>query len=192
MPTRIYSTLDPNRLGPKLSLSQGNLIVSTTEACDIARAVFGTRPIGAGRVAFECAFFSQSQPAAGLVDLCAVGVAALNSPFDQAIGENASTYAYLPANADIRNDGISFVDSSSPDIQVQKERVWIGVMLDMVAGIVSWHVNGSYIGQISVDQTKSYLPAVSIGSSTPGDVSAQLNFGQYLLNFPNFTNEILL
>lgn len=189
MATRIYSTLDPNRLGPKLFLSQGNLIVSTTEACDIARAVFGTRPIGAGRVAFECAFFSQSQPAAGLVDLCAVGVAALNSPLDEAIGSNASTFAYLPANADIRNNGISLVDSSFPDLQVQKERVFIGVMLDMVAAVVSWHVNGSYIGQAALDPTKQYLPAVSIGSSTPGDVSAQLNFGQYLLNFPNFSNE---
>lgn len=176
-------------MGPKLALSQGNLVVGTTDICDISRAVFGTLPMGAGRIAFECAAWSQSQPAAGLIDLFTVGVAEAGAPLDQQIGEGPKTFGYSPANAEIRNNGVSILDTAGPDLQPQKERVWIGVMVDMIAAIVSWHVNGSYIAQAALTPGKFYLPAVSIGSTTPGDVSAQLNFGQYLLNFPNFSNE---
>ena len=192
---RIVCTLDPHRLGPGLVLSQGNLVVSCAGS-DIsypamfARAVFGTIAIAAGRVAFECSFWSTSRPAAGLSNLCSVGVAEVTEPLNQFVGHGALSYGYRPTEAQVWNNNADISTGvAAPALQPVAERQKIGVLLDCTGAnpICSWQVNGSYIFQTQLHPSKFYVPAVSIGSTTPGDVSAEFNFGQFLFWYPFFS-----
>lgn len=186
---KIYCTLDPHRLGNDLALSQGNLVVTTTDIVDIHRAVFGTLAMASGMLAFECEFWSTSQPAAGLANLCSVGVAAVGSSLAKYVGEETTSWGFRPTEHAVYNNNASISGSASPALQAVAERNVIGVLLDNTVspGIASWHVNGNYIFQATLTAGLFYVPAVSIGSSaSPNDVSAYLNFGQNLLKFPLF------
>jgi len=189
MPSKIIATLDPHRLGDKLVLSGGNLIVTCTDVADIHRAVFGTIAQGAGISAFTCYFFSNSQPSAGLANLCSVGVAEVGSSLAKYVGEESTSFGLRPTEAAVYNNNASISGSADPPIQPTAERQCIGVLLDQTVSpaLCVWTVNGSVVFQATLGSGKFYVPAVSIGSSTPEDVSAQLNFGQSLLDFPIFS-----
>jgi hypothetical protein len=78
-------------------------------------------------------------------------------------------------------------------LQAIDERQCIGVFYygDISAPKAAWMVNGNYVGQVDLTPGSVYVPAVSIGSSaSPTDVSAYCNFGQRLLDFPNFVINI--
>jgi len=185
---KILCTLSPNRCNGLLSLSQGNLVVTTKEICDFHRSVFGNLAFGAGTHAFECEFWSNSNPAGGLVNLCSVGVASANSALNQCVGQGAESYGFRPSDG-AGNSGIYNNNSLLTGYAQQGERQVIGVALwnDPVSPFVSWQVNGNYIGQIALTAGVLYVPAVSIGSDSPGDVSAFCNFGQRLFRYPIFT-----
>lgn len=186
MPSKVLATLDPHRLGDGLVLSQGNLVVTTTKVCDIHRSVFGTIAMAEGMSAFECQFWSTSRPSAGLSGLCRVGLAEVDSSLAKAVGEESTSWGLGPTEAEITNNNASISSGASPAIQTIAERVCHGVLLDCTVSppIAVWHVNGNPIFQATLTANKFYVPAVSIGSTIAGDVSAYLNFGQRLLNFP--------
>lgn len=186
MPSKILATLDPHRLGDGLVLSQGNLVVTTNSVLDIHRSAFGSIEMAEGMSAFECQFWSTSRPSAGLANLCSVGIAESDASLAKYVGEEATSWGFRPTEAAVYNNDASISGAASPAIQTTAERVTIGVLLDCIASppIAVWHVNGNPIFQVTLSANKFYVPAVSIGSSTPGDVSAYLNFGQRLLNFP--------
>lgn len=190
MPSRIVCTLDPHRLGPALTLGRGNLDVSTVGIVDIHRAVFGTLAAGAGQWAMECFFWSELQPQAGLANLCSVGVAEVAQGLDKYVGEQALSWGLRPAEGAVYNNNASISGSASPAIQPIAERQCIGVFLDMTGAtpICAWQVNGNLIFQSNLTAGKFYVPAVSVGAtSASGIVTASLNFGQSLFNFPIFS-----
>jgi hypothetical protein len=186
MPSKILATLDPHRLGDGLSLSQGNLVVTTTKVCDIHRSVFGTIAMAEGKSAFECQFWSASRPSAGLANLCSVGVAESSSSLAKYAGEQSTSWGFRPTEAAVYKNNASISGAASPAIQAIPERAVIGVFLDCTASppIAVWHVNGNPIFQATLTANKFYVPVVSIGSTVAGDVSAYVNFGQRLLNYP--------
>jgi hypothetical protein len=187
--TKILATFDPHRLGPSLTLDQGNLVVTTTDVCDIERAVFGTLAQAAGVSCFECQFYSVSQPAAGLANLCSVGVAGAKSSLSMYVGEEATSWGYRPTEAAVYNNGASISGSYTPALQVTPERQVIGVAIDNTVSppIAVWMVNGNVIFQATLTAGLFYVLAVSIGSTIVGDVSAFINAGQNLLSYPIFT-----
>ena len=89
--SRIVATLDPHRLGDGLELLQGNVVVTTNKVCDFHRMVMGSIAIGIGTVAFECYFYSTSNPSAGLVNLCSVGIAVQDAALNAYVGEEADS-----------------------------------------------------------------------------------------------------
>lgn len=187
MPSIIVATLDPHRLGPSLALGRGNLDVTATAVCDIHRSVFGTIAFGAGMAAYECYFWSTLQ--ASLANLCSIGVAEVGTALNKYAGELALSWGYRPSEAAVYNNNASISGAASPALQAVAERQCIGVFLDMTGAtpICSWQVNGSLVFQANLTAGKFYVPAISIGSTVPGDVTASLNFGQSLFNFPNFS-----
>lgn len=177
---KIICTLDPHRMGDKLALSQGNVVVTTTDVCDFHRAVFGNIAIPLNVMAFECYFWSTSNPASGLVNMCSVGIVQKGSSINKYVGEESTSYGLRTSdgagNAGIYNN--NGVLTALPQIA---ERQCIGVLLnaDISNPYVSWQVNGNYLGQVALPTGKFWLPAISIGSGTPGDVSAYFNAGQH-------------
>jgi hypothetical protein len=200
MASRILCTLDPHRCNAGLLLSQGNRVVTTNAIETYNRMVFGTLAMASGQLAFECYFWSTSRPTGGLTDLCSVGLAVVNADYNSNYCGQAA-----PIGGVIQSAGLRPSDGTGSDtgaglytndtlvgsaFQSVEERTCIGVLYDALGAtpIVAFHVNGSYVGQISLTAGKFYVPAVSIGSSAAaGDVSAYLNFGQNRFDFPNMT-----
>lgn len=193
---KVYSTLDPHRVGDGLTLSQGNLVVTTTKVCDFHRMAMGTIAMGVGTVSFEGYFFSTSFPSGGLTNLTSIGVAEVGCVLNKYVGEEISTDTAAAAMSwglissggmtsggpGIHAGGALLV--STPEIA---ERTCIGVLVKLSpsGSYASWHANGNYLGQVTLPQGKFFVPAVSIGSSaSPDDVSAYLNFGQRGLDYP--------
>lgn len=176
MTSRTYATLNANALGDGLSLDQGNLVVTTNaDGLDFHRAVFGTQPKGTGQMYFETYFYSTSRPTGGLVNLLSVGVAQVGSSLSKYVGEESTSYGFRPADGGIYND-----DTESQSTDAIGERMCIGVLLDLTASTpnVVWYVDGSQIGYSEIDTDEFWVPAISIGATTAGDVSAFVNFGQ--------------
>jgi hypothetical protein len=188
MTTKVYSTLDPTKQGLLLNLLQGNLQMTTLDVCDFSRAVFGTIAQGAGRSAYECYVWSQSQPQGGLVNLWSVGVAASTCSLALPVGHEALSWGLRQDGVYNNNVKISS-DSGGNEIQGIGERKCIGFFLDQSnpsAPYAVWVLEGNAIFQCNLTPGHFYVPAFSIGSSTPADVSLQVNFGQNLFNYPNF------
>jgi len=186
----IYSVLDPNRCDANLSVQQGGLVVTTAPlngaALDIHRACFGTLALGSGHIGFECQFWSNSRPSAGLVNLCSVGVATPDSLTSKMVGEQTTSFGLnicTGANASGIYNNNALVGSAFPQIVAERSVISVLLYNDPSAPFVSWSVDGNYLGQATLPTGKFWVPAVSIGSATPGDVSAYLNFGQRRLNY---------
>lgn len=199
MASKILCTLDPHRCNSGLTLSQGNRVVTTNAIETYNRAVFGTIAIAAGQLAFECYFWSTSRPSLGLTNLCSVGVAAVNADYNTNYVGQAAPVSTIIQSCGLRPSdgtgsatgaGIYTNNASTTTFNTVAERSCIGVLLDCTgaAPIVAFHVNGSYINQVTLSAGTFYVPAVSIGSTVAaGDVSAYLNFGQNRLDYPFFS-----
>lgn len=190
MSTKIVATLDPNRLGPKLALSQGNLIVSTIDACDFNRAVFGTVAVGAGKFCYEAYVWSNSQPSAGLLNLVSLGIVADGQcSLSMYVGSQPRSFGLRPSDGRVDNNGAEISSDSAGGIQPIAERRCIGVYADFTVStpFAAWAVDGNTVFQCNLPSGFFWLPAISIGSDTPADISVQTNFGQNLLDFPNWT-----
>jgi hypothetical protein len=194
MSARTFATLDPNRIDGSLSLSQGNCVVTTNAIVDYNRKALGTLAFGAGTIAFECYFWSTSRPNSGLLNLCSVGVASTACPLNLYVGGDTSTASVVscglrPSDGSGGATGAGIYSNGALQgsaFNQVAERSCIGVMLvnDPTTPIVSFHVNGNNVGQFTLTAGLFYVPAVSIGSASVGDVSAYLNFGQYALDYP--------
>lgn len=199
MANRILCTLDPHRCNAGLTLSQGNRVATTNAIETYNRMVFGTLAMASGQLAFECYFWSTSRPTGGLTNLCSVGVAAVNADYNSNYCGQAAPVSSVIQSVGLRpSDGTgsatgagiytnNAIAAGTAAFQSVTERLCIGVLYDALSAtpIAAFHVNGSYIGQVSLTAGTFYVPAVSIGSSVaPGDVSAYLNFGQNRFDFP--------
>jgi hypothetical protein len=191
MPSRILCTLDPHRLGAGLLLDQGNLVVTCAGSdisypANVNRSAFGTIAVGAGTVSFECYFYSTLRNS--LSNLAAVGVAENTCSLSAYVGSSALSWGYFPANGEIRNNGVAINDSSSPEVKPAAERQCISVLLVQgAAPYAVWMVDGNVVFQANLTPGKFYVPAVSLGATVAGDVSACFNFGgDHLFDFPNF------
>jgi hypothetical protein len=195
--SRVLCTLDPNRCDGAILLSQGFTVATNNAVVDYNRKVLGTLAFAAGRIAFECTFWSNSRPKKGPTNLASVGVVSAQTPITGAY-VGGDTVTSVVDGAGLRpSDGAttpkaglyrgnSLVGST---FDACFERQVIGVLLDntLAAPTVSFQVNGSYSGQVALTAGLFYLPAVSIGcSASAGDISAFLNFGQYRFEYPNF------
>lgn len=186
---RTVCTLNANACDSALTLSQGGLVVTTNKICDFHRAVHGTLPFATGTLGFECYFYSQSQPAAGLANLCSVGVAAANTPTNEYVGGLSTSYGFRPSDG-AGNAGIYTNNVLQTAFQQKPERHCIGILLvnDPVTPIMAVHLDGNYLGQVNLTAGVFYVPSVSIGSSASAtDVAAYLNFGQHNLDYPIMT-----
>jgi hypothetical protein len=200
MTSRIFCTLDPHRCNSGLTLSQGNRVVTTNAIQNFHRMVFGTLAFAAGKIAFECSFWSTSRPTLGLVDLCSVGVAAVHADFNSnycgeavPVGGVIQSVGLRPSDGSGGATGAGIYTSDTlvgSAFNTVAERKVIGVFLDNTPAtpIVTFSVNGSYIGQVNLTAGTFYVPAVSLGAiASPDDVSAYLNFGQSRFDFPVFS-----
>ncbi len=191
--SRIVATLDPHRLGDGLELLQGNVVVTTNKVCDFHRMVMGSIAIGIGTVAFECYFYSTSNPSAGLVNLCSVGIAVQDAALDAYVGEGADTSG--PVSWGLRtsdgagNAGIYAGGALLVALDQIPERKCIGVILynDQANPYVAWQLEGNQLAQVALPPGQFYVPAVSVGSAaSPNDNNAYLNFGQHPLDYTTF------
>ena len=170
---RIYATLDRNRVGPGLLLDGSDLQVTTDSACDINRTILGTLPALSGDFMYEVYFWSQSQ--GDLSDLISFGVATVDAALDTYVGGDANGYGYRVADGEIHTNGASI-----QSVAATAERVSLQCYLHLrpSEATVGWYVNGNELYVASLPTGKAWLPALSIGSSSPSDLAAIVNFGQ--------------
>lgn len=188
MSTKIVCTLDRNRTGPGLELEADNVTVTTTIACDFRRAIFGTLAHGSGIVAYEAYVWSQSQPQAGLLNLVSIGLVAEGKcSVKEYVGGEPYSYGFRPADGRVDNNGVQISSNSAGSIQPVQERHCIGVYIDLSGSpFAAWAVDGATVFQHALPSGQFWLPALSIGSSTAGDIQAECNFGgdARLLDYP--------
>ena len=99
MTSRIYATLDPNRVGEHLILSESLLAVTTAQQCDLRRMILGTQPAYSGTFAYELYFWSQSR--GDLANLIAFGVAKVGADLTQFVGESTDSYGLKLADGEV-------------------------------------------------------------------------------------------
>jgi hypothetical protein len=173
MTGRIYSTLDRNRVGPGLLLDQSELVVTTSEVCDLNRMILGSLAAYSGTFAYELYFWSQSR--GDLSGLLSFGVALVGADLTLFVGESADSFGFLLADGEIWND-----NASIETVTEGGERIAVGVVLSLspTSCTCDFLVQGSLVYQATLPTGDGWLPAISIGSDEPGDISASVNFGQ--------------
>lgn len=174
MTTRTYATLDRNRIGDSLLLDESDLQITTNAACDGARKVLGTLAVMSGTYAYECYVWSTSR--GDLTGLVSIGVAQPDSPLDAAVGNDYNSWGLWPSEGTIVHNNSTV---STPGEVT--ERVCVGVKLELSpsAATCTWYVDGAEIASASLPTGKAWLPAIGIGSGSPGDISAAVNFGAW-------------
>lgn len=172
MTRKTYSTLDVNRVGESLLLDAGQTVVTTTAVCDLHRMVLGTTPAFSGRFVYECYFWSQSR--GDLSGLIAFGVVPVGSDLGQFVGEQDG-FGFKPADGEIWNNNASIAS-----VGTVEERVALGVVLELspTSCTCDFMVNGTSVYQATLPTGYGWLPAISIGSDEPGDISATVSFGK--------------
>lgn len=196
--SKIIDTLDPNRCDNSIILSQGFTVATNNAIVDYNRKVTGNLAFAAGRIAYECKFWSNSRPTNGPANLTSVGVCSVQTPVTghyvggDTVTATVDSCGLRPSDGSAggglagiyRNNAL--VGSTFANCF---ERQTIGVMLDNTVSppIVAFQVNGQPAGQATLTAGLFYLPAISIGcSASAGDISAFLNFGQYRFDYNNF------
>jgi hypothetical protein len=172
---RDYATLNPAALGPALELEQGNLVVThNTGGLTLNRMVRGTVPAFTGQRYFECAFWG----AGALLDHVAVGIARGTHSLAKYVGEQSTGYGYKAGNGGIFSNNAQVVACDAAP-----KEVWIGVLLDLVAGRCTWTVNGSRVASVAV-AGGGWYPAVTISGVDAYDLRAAINCGQWWFESP--------
>ena len=190
MTARTLATLDPNRRDGSLSLAQGNLVVTTNVICDFHRKVLGTLGFATGTIGYEMEFYSTSDPQTGLTNLVSIGVADVSVPTNTYVGEDLLSFGLRPSdgsgNAGFYNNN-ALVGSTFPFVG-ERNKIGVALFNDPATPIVSFQVNGNYLGQMALTAGHFYLPAIGLGATAAaGDVSAIVNFGQNLFYYPNMS-----
>ena len=164
MTSRQYATLDRNRMGPGLLLSESDMQVTTSIACDGARKILGTAPAMAGDYAYECYVWSTSQ--GDLTGLVSIGIAQPDSVLDAAVGKDAKSIGLWLADGLVKENDVTL-----GTVAAQGERVCIGVLLHLnpVSAWVEWYANGSLLYHADLTTGLAWALAIGIGSGTAGD-----------------------
>lgn len=168
MTARTLCRLDRNALGPLLALDGSDSILTTTAVCDASRSVYGTMPAQSGEYRYEVYFWSERRD--DLAGLIRYGIAEAGAALTGDTG-----YRYRVADGVITEAG-TVIET----VQPQGERVCLGLRLSLSPALctVTWIVDGSDLHTVTLPNGKAWLPAISIGSTRAGDVSAVVNFGQ--------------
>lgn len=169
--TRIYSTFDPDAIGPGLLLDSSLLRITTSlSSLDNHRKALCRIPKAVGTGTFEAYFWSDSQ--AAYTDELAIGVATPDSPLDEAVGEDSLSYGWYPGNGEYKNNG-----SVVQTFDTATERNCIGVLgtIDGAGGLLRFFCNGNWIGNASLPAGKLWVPAVTISGGDAGDWKCELN-----------------
>lgn len=181
MTTKLFSTLNPNALGPGLALSQGNLVVTTTQSnLNANRKVLGTLPNGTGNYRFDVQFYTTSRPTTTPVGFD-VGVATTTSDINSRPGTDANSFAYNPSTGQIRsNNAVLQTVNSSP------ERTVITI-LAQIAATAKMHVflNGTWIAVQTITAGKFWVPCLTVYGGNAADYCAYINGGQTAFDNPN-------
>lgn len=176
MTARERCYLDRNRVGEGLLLNEDDLSFTTSVDCDFNRKIIGTLPVMSGNYALELYFYSTSQD--DLSSLTSFGVAYDDGTrLDTYVGAETQSYGMLCADGVIRNN-----DSDVATFTPIPERTAVGLelSLDPVSPNIKFFRNGAMVAALSgLPVGKAWYPCFSIGSNSPGDVSCQVNFGQY-------------
>lgn len=159
-------------MGPGLLLSESDMQVTTSIACDGARKILGTAPAMAGDYAYECYVWSTSQ--GDLTGLVSIGIAQPDSSLGAAVGKDAKSIGLWLADGLVKENDVTL-----GTVAAQGERVCIGVLLhlDPVSAWVEWYANGSLLYHVDLNTGLQWCLALGIGSGTAGDVSAAINAG---------------
>lgn len=173
---RVYSLLDRARVGPGLIVGDDDLTVTTLNTCDINRTILGTQWAASGAFAFESYFWSVSR--GDMTGMFALGIAQANAALDKFVGFDNYGIGWFPVDGTIKVNNTVVVTG----LAAQQERTSLGVMLVLGPGygLLSFVADGSpiYTYTLSGAQLdKLWYPAFSLGSASPGDVSAIVNFG---------------
>ena len=173
MAGRRFCLLDRNRMGPLLALSETAVECTTVDACDVQRTILGDVAAMAGIYHFEVYVWSQSL--GDLSNLFWFGVAPTDAPLSGSVSNAPVSVAYSPGLGEIWQDGALF-----DNVQQQAERTCLGLRLELTPGAstVTFYVQGAPVMVVPIADGYRWLPAFSIGSDTPADVSLWVNFGQ--------------
>lgn len=175
--SKTFATLNPNAIGPGLSLDYGNLVVTTKQnGLDGNRMVLGTVPKAVGHGFIEAYFYSTFR--GDLTGLCSLGLAEVDCPLDEYVGgPSGKSWGYRPDLGGIWNAG-SETDSGSS--QAIAERLCIGLYANFSDNFAAWYVQGSQIGSVVLPSGKFWVVAIGLGATSQGagDLSAFINFGQ--------------
>lgn len=177
MTARTYSTLDANRIGPGLAPDDSNLRVTTLIACDGKRMILGDLAQFSGVSTYEVYFWSTLRNP--LTALASYGVAQPDVDLANFVGGDAAgkSWGFRPADGQVWNANANV---SGTSVQAVAERVCLGLRLTLGPSLCTceWLVNGSVVYSTSALPTgKAWVPAISMGSTVAGDVSATVNFG---------------
>jgi hypothetical protein len=179
MTSRLICTLDAASAGPNLLVQEGNLIVSTTAACDLHRTVRGTMAATNGTYYYEVIFWSTLQ--GSLANLVSFGVTQPSGAPDKYVGEETVSYGWRFADGNVYNN-----NTAGAAITVYPERTTFGCYLFLSPSLctLTFCVNGVGLATVTLPNGKTWLPAFTLGASTAGDIQAQCNFGQSLFDNP--------
>lgn len=191
MTTRDYAKLDRSRLGPNLLLDDSDLQITTDSSCDGERKVLGSLPVMSGEYAYETYFWSTSQ--GDLTGLASFGLANPDSPLNVATGNDTSSVGYFFAEGEIRgltrNHGIiSTLDS--PGAQAERVCLAVHASLSPSSPYCEFLVNGTVVSTIDLPSGRAWMPSISVGSSSAGDLRAAMNAGQW--RFDTLPNDLRL
>lgn len=174
MTTRTHCLLDVSAAGAGLSVAEGGRVVTTNvNALDLQRAVLGTIAVREGTYHYEAYCWSTSR--GDLSSLVSIGIARIDAPLNDAVGEAANTYGLWPADGELYASG-----AKAATFEAIAERTCIGVRVVLSSGAasVTWYINGNELHTEALPTGQSWTPAISIGSPEAGDVSVTINAGQ--------------
>lgn len=172
MTSYTYATLDRNRLGPGLLLDDSDLQITTSIACDGARKVLGSLPVMSGEYAYECYVWSTSQ--GDLSGLVSIGVAQPNSVLNAAVGNDAASVGYWPADGVVKSNGSTL---GSPGKTPERKCLGVRLLLSPTSATCEFRVDGALLYTATLPTGKAWLPAIGLGGSSAGDILASVNFG---------------
>lgn len=180
MTTRIRSTLNQNALGPGLVLSQGGLVVTTTQdALSDARKVLGTIPRAIGDSGFECQFWSTTRPSLLPVGN-RVGFAVPTSSLTACVGADADSWGYEPATGSLYNNGSAV---ATGDLCQERRVITIFAAWTTTLSI-GVAIDGTFQFLYDTGAMSRVVPAVTVCGSNAADISVFVNFGQTPMNYP--------
>lgn len=160
----IYTTWNPADKGTNISLSNGNLSISTTSTGGMVRSVIGK---SSGKWYWEVTKTGGSD--------MAVGIAKSTANLSSYLGSDANGYSYVGSNGNKLNNATSTAYGST-----YGNSVVIGVAMDLDNGTLTFYRNGVSQGTAFSGLSGTFYAAE--GTTNNGDASTA-NFGATAFSF---------